>query len=147
MEKWVVQKGRTWTTPLSLSPSLQPPLKYPVLHPHVPQLMPRNHKSYDTLSQLNRKFTRCATATDFADASHSKSAKSVTTTVSYGIFSSENAYPCINFFITRVSVSFHPYSNFTVFFQLLLSVLPFFPKIRYNDKQNINYPCKENIAV
>ena len=35
------------------------------------------------------------TATDFADASHSKSAKSVTTTVSYGIFSSENAYPCI----------------------------------------------------
>jgi len=34
------------------------------------------------------------TATDFADASHSKSAKSVTTTVSYGIFSSENAYPC-----------------------------------------------------
>ena len=34
------------------------------------------------------------TATDFADASHSKSAKSVTTTVSYGIFSSENSYPC-----------------------------------------------------
>ena len=34
------------------------------------------------------------TATDFADASHSKSAKSVATTVSYGIFSSENAYPC-----------------------------------------------------
>ncbi|MEQ2827104.1 hypothetical protein AAAY25_13550, partial [Brotaphodocola catenula] len=34
------------------------------------------------------------TATDFADASHSKSAKSATTTVSYGIFSSENAYPC-----------------------------------------------------
>ena len=32
--------------------------------------------------------------TDFADASHSKSAKSATTTVSYGIFSSENAYPC-----------------------------------------------------
>ena len=31
---------------------------------------------------------------DFADASHSKSAKSATTTVSYGIFSSENAYPC-----------------------------------------------------
>ena len=30
--------------------------------------------------------------TDFADASHSKSAKSATTTVSYGIFSSENAY-------------------------------------------------------
>ena len=29
--------------------------------------------------------------TDFADASHSKSAKSATTTVSYGIFSSENA--------------------------------------------------------
>ena len=34
------------------------------------------------------------TATDFADASHAKSTKSVTTTVSYGIFSSENAYPC-----------------------------------------------------
>ena len=34
------------------------------------------------------------TATDFADASHAKSAKSVTTTVLYGIFSSENAYPC-----------------------------------------------------
>ena len=31
---------------------------------------------------------------DFADASHSKSAKSVTTTVSYDIFSSENSYPC-----------------------------------------------------
>ena len=31
-------------------------------------------------------------ATDFADASHSKSAKSATATVSYGIFSSENAY-------------------------------------------------------
>ena len=30
--------------------------------------------------------------TDFADASHSKSAKSATITVSYGIFSSENAY-------------------------------------------------------
>ena len=29
--------------------------------------------------------------TDFADASHSKSAKSAATTVSYGIFSSENA--------------------------------------------------------
>ena len=28
--------------------------------------------------------------TDFADASHSKSAKSAATTVSYGIFSSEN---------------------------------------------------------
>ena len=34
------------------------------------------------------------TATDFADASHSKSAKSAATTISYGIFSSENAYPC-----------------------------------------------------
>ena len=34
------------------------------------------------------------TVTDFADASHSKSAKSATTTVSYGIFSSENFYPC-----------------------------------------------------
>ncbi len=43
------------------------------------------------------------TATDFADASHSKSAKSVTTTVSYGIFSSENAYPC------TVTFLFHNY--------------------------------------
>ena len=34
------------------------------------------------------------TVTDFADASHSKSAKSTTTTVLYGIFSSENSYPC-----------------------------------------------------
>ncbi len=34
------------------------------------------------------------TVTDFADASHSKSAKSSTTTVLYGIFSSENSYPC-----------------------------------------------------
>ena len=31
---------------------------------------------------------------DFADASHSESAKSTTTTVLYGIFSSENSYPC-----------------------------------------------------
>ena len=31
---------------------------------------------------------------DFADALHSKSAKSTATTVSYGIFSSENSYPC-----------------------------------------------------
>ena len=34
------------------------------------------------------------TVTDFADASHSESAKSTTTTVLYGIFSSENSYPC-----------------------------------------------------
>ena len=33
------------------------------------------------------------TVTDFADASHSESAKSTTTTVLYGIFSSENSYP------------------------------------------------------
>ena len=32
--------------------------------------------------------------TAVADASHSKSAKSAATTASYGIFSSENAYPC-----------------------------------------------------
>ncbi len=31
--------------------------------------------------------------TDFADASHPKSAKSAAATVSYGIFSSENACP------------------------------------------------------
>ena len=34
------------------------------------------------------------TVTDFADASHSESAKSTTTTVLYGIFSSENSYLC-----------------------------------------------------
>ena len=34
------------------------------------------------------------TVTDFADASHSRSAKSTTATVLYGIFSSENSYPC-----------------------------------------------------
>ena len=34
------------------------------------------------------------TVTDFADASHSKSAKSTATTVVYGIFSSENSYLC-----------------------------------------------------
>ena len=34
------------------------------------------------------------TVTDFADASHSKSAKSTATTVLYGIFRSENSYPC-----------------------------------------------------
>ncbi len=33
------------------------------------------------------------TVTDFADASHSESAKSITITVLYGIFSSENFYP------------------------------------------------------
>ena len=39
------------------------------------------------------------TVTDFADASHSESAKSTTTTVLYGIFSSENSYPCTVIFI------------------------------------------------
>ena len=34
------------------------------------------------------------TVTDFADASHSKSAKSTITTVLYGIFSLENSYSC-----------------------------------------------------
>ena len=34
------------------------------------------------------------TVTDFADASHSESAKSTTATVLYGIFSSDNSYPC-----------------------------------------------------
>ena len=33
------------------------------------------------------------TVTDFADASHSESAKSITITVLYGIFSLENSYP------------------------------------------------------
>lgn len=34
------------------------------------------------------------TVTDFADALHSKSAKSTATTVLYGIFRSENSYLC-----------------------------------------------------
>ena len=42
------------------------------------------------------------TVTDFADASHSESAKSTTTTVLYGIFSSENSYPCTVIFISSL---------------------------------------------
>ena len=43
------------------------------------------------------------TVTDFADASHSESAKSTTTTVLYGIFSSENSYPCtVTLFLLRI---------------------------------------------
>ena len=42
---------------------------------------------------------------DFADASHSESAKSTTTTVLYGIFSSENSYPCtVTFILIKVQV-------------------------------------------
>ena len=49
---------------------------------------------------FNRYCSRLAqTVTDFADASHSESAKSTTTTVLYGIFSSENSYPCTVTFI------------------------------------------------
>lgn len=45
------------------------------------------------------------TVTDFADASHSESAKSTTTTVLYGIFSSENSYPCtVTFILIKVQV-------------------------------------------
>ena len=42
------------------------------------------------------RYSSCVaqTVTDFDDASHSESTKSVTTTVSYGIFRSENSYPC-----------------------------------------------------
>ncbi len=44
---------------------------------------------------INSYCSRLAqTVTDFADASHSESAKSTATTVLYGIFSSENSYPC-----------------------------------------------------
>ena len=38
------------------------------------------------------QFVNSRTVTDFADASHSKSAKSATAIVLYGIFSSENSY-------------------------------------------------------
>ena len=49
---------------------------------------------------INSYCSRLAqTVTDFADASHSESAKSTTTTVLYGIFSSENSYPCTVIFI------------------------------------------------
>ena len=49
---------------------------------------------------INSYCSRLAqTVTDFADASHSESAKSTTTTVLYGIFSSENSYPCTVTFI------------------------------------------------
>ena len=45
------------------------------------------------------------TVTDFADASHSESAKSITITVLYGIFSSENSYPCtVTFILIKVQV-------------------------------------------
>ena len=46
------------------------------------------------VSQSLHGYSSCIarTVTDFADASHSKSAKSAAITVSYGIFSSENAY-------------------------------------------------------
>ena len=51
--------------------------------------------SYQLIVHASCYCSRVAqTATDFADASHSKSAKSVIITVLYGIFSSENAYPC-----------------------------------------------------
>ena len=52
------------------------------------------------------------TVTDFADASHSKSAKSATTTVSYGIFSSENSYPCtVTSLNTCPIIPILPFSN------------------------------------
>ena len=45
------------------------------------------------------------TVTDFADASHSESAKSITITVLYGIFSSENSYPStVTFILIKVQV-------------------------------------------
>ena len=52
------------------------------------------------------------TATDFADASHSKSAKSAATAVSYGIFSSENAYPCT---VTPFSLNRTSETEYTLF--------------------------------
>ena len=53
---------------------------------------------------INSYCSRLAqTVTDFADASHSKSAKSTTTTVLYGIFSSENSYPCAVTAILQIS--------------------------------------------
>ena len=64
---------------------------------------------------INSYCSRLAqTVTDFADASHSKSAKSTTTTILYGIFSSENSYPC--------AVTF--YTDFTFFYRSV--IVPFF---------------------
>ena len=42
--------------------------------------------------KLSLLFTHVCPATGFADATHSKSAKSAAGTVSYGIFSSKNSY-------------------------------------------------------
>ena len=61
------------------------------------------------------------TVTDFADASHSKSAKSTTTTVLYGIFSSENSYPCI---VTIFSL-----------------------RDGKNSQNKLTYPCPKNIIL
>jgi hypothetical protein len=61
------------------------------------------------------------TVTDFADASHSKSAKSTTTTVLYGIFSSENSYPC--------------------------TVTIFSLRDGKNSQNKLTYPCPKNIIL
>ncbi|MFR5235930.1 MAG: hypothetical protein ACLTFC_11685, partial [Pilosibacter sp.] len=58
---------------------------------------------------------------DFADASHSKSAKSTTTTVLYGIFSSENSYPC--------------------------TVTIFSLRDGKNSQNKLTYPCPKNIIL
>ena len=61
------------------------------------------------------------TVTDFADASHSESAKSTTTTVLYGIFSSENSYPC--------------------------TVTIFSLRDGKNSQNKLTYPCPKNIIL
>ena len=61
------------------------------------------------------------TVTDFADASHSKSAKSTTTTVLYGIFSSENSYPCtvtilgLLVFVSNVLIDYWEKRTYTIY--------------------------------
>jgi len=73
------------------------------------------------------------TAADFADASHSKSAKSVTTTVSYGIFSSENAYPCT---VTKSSHSISDIGENVNDF-LVMPVKPRYNKMRPCEGENV----------
>ena len=72
------------------------------------------------------------TATDFADASHSKSAKSAATTISYGIFSSENAYP---YTVTPIFIISSELCNCLLTNPPLFSIIPvgeYLPAVRLN---------------
>ena len=101
---------------------------------------------------FNRYCSRLAqTVTDFADASHSKSAKSTTTTVLYGIFSSENSYPCtVTFnlpyyfsvyiceFISKHCPHFltqFPFYGIITLWQQIICILSFISSIRIRNMQ------------